>query len=324
MSQPIVVPQELADGDGTLLLNPGATRVAVVSTQPRTHRHAVAVYDVADGRLIGGPFDLGAHECAGFLDDDTLLFAVEGDVLRWRATGAVELVQSVPGVIEALACAPGPDRIAYVLRHQEPQQFGWRMAALSELGADEQSWEIFTPFSNVHFGKLAFAPGSRFVVVELIEGGGSENYGLLLCDAATGRRVQTFYTRGGLGSAAFANGEAFVVAADGELDVHERASADAVRTLELPDDLGQSTAVGFGPDGSWLRVIAPGGVWARVDLATGAVVETGELPVPLATYYNLAFTADGRAAAGVTEDNTVAVFAFDDEPERGRRDPRES
>lgn len=326
MSELVGVPDDFVGSAGSqLLLSPSALLVGVVAPVPLSYRCSLSVYDANDGRPVGGPLDLGDFGRATFIDDETLLLTGEKQLLRWRVADEVpEVALPVPGLVRNLAVDPDCRRVAYVFNCTEGERRSWRMVALADLDTGEQLWEGLAPFSCLHLGDLTFTPGGRFVVVDLDEGGGSEAYALMLFEAATGRRTQTFYTQHGIwGTAVAPDDETFVVFADHELAVYELASADPVRTLPPPREWKYPfaqwrfpVAMCFARDGSWLRVFGDTGTWVRLEPVKGKVLQRGKLPAALG---NLVVSANGRAVAGVTEDNTLAVFPLGDPSKPKRR-----
>lgn len=314
MGELIVLPDKFIAGAGSqLVLNPSGSLVGVVAREQHSYRHSLTVYNAADGRPVGDPLDLSPLGCAKFIDDETLLLTGEKQLLRWRAADeVVEVALSVPGMVTNLAVDAERQRVAYVFDYKEEERRGWRRVALADLNTGEQLWEGSAPFGCLSLGDLTTTPGGRFVVVDLCEEDGA--YALMLCDAATGQRVQTFYTQSGVwGTAIAPDEETFVVFTLYELAVYELAGADPVRTLPLPREL--HIAMNFAPDGSWLRVFSDTGAWVRLELAKGKVLQRGKLPLVMG---NLVVSANGRAVAGVTKDNMLAVFPLD-EPNKPKK-----
>jgi hypothetical protein len=324
VTEPIRVSEEFGDGSGELVLNPSGTLVAVLDLDRKAdRRQALSVYSTADNRCVAGPQKLS--DCRGlrFIDDRTLLILNERKCLRWKVPGAPKKLTSFGGdFLYGLAARPGCGVFAVAVEHRGG--LGDWQVVLADLKTGKRRRTVGLPLS-LRYGltpaSVILSPGGELLAAEISPMSGDER-GLVVCDVATGRRLQTWLSEQRVSAMTFApEGALFAFAEQGQTDqalvVYELSGADPVRVLRLPEPLNGGAALRFAADGSWLDLLDYRGCRVRLNPTTGRVLEQQEPPVELAEFRPIALSADGRVAAGVTADFTVAVWAL------GSDDPRQ-
>jgi hypothetical protein len=314
VQNPIRVPEDFGYPE-YLLLNPSGTLLGVFACDREVGGPPnLALYSATDGQRVGEPLKLEDSRGLGFISDDTLFIANERTLLRWQPPNKPELVPSSGAYLYGLAVCPARDIFALVVEEGEGY-YAWRVL-IGNIRTGNPLLTIDAPL-DLKIGSAALSPGGRFVAIGLTQMR-CEERALMICNAQTGQRVQTFYAPRGAWNVTFAPDEAslFCFVEEGirgeSLALFDLGSGDPIRHFALPDTLGAGLAIFFPPDPRRLNVLGRTGACVQFDRATGRALNQFDPPVPLAENTENAVSANGRVAAGVAQDHTVVVWALGD------------
>jgi hypothetical protein len=302
------------DGSAQLLLSPTGKYLGVFTHDSGNYQKtALAVYSTADNACVGGPLELGDCRGLGFISDGTLLIGNARCLLRWRVPDEPASFGEFGGAfLYALGVQPRAPVFSVVVESDYcGAMSGWQIL-VHDIKTGEPVSRIAAPI-DLHMDSATLSPRGRFAAAELSTYR-HDGRGLLICETATGRRVQTFYSTQRVWGMTFTPNEKALFAflevwnTDEQLAVYEFGSADPVRILRVPDGTG---AMCFARDGSTLDILCHTGARVRLDPKTGRVLKRYKAPTKLAHYSSAVLSANGRVAAAITARFTVAVWALD-------------
>jgi WD40 repeat protein len=307
VAEPIRVPERFGDDTDCLALSPSGARLAIYAREwPGFSAEVLSIYATADGRLLAGPEAVGDCRAAHFLDEATLVLACGFHCLSWHLPGRPKRLLSSPGrFVTALAVHPGSSAFAVATKTNG------NGAAVCDLASGKRRLALPLPWPyELSARAFTFSQDGRLLAAVLQPFKGDDE-GILVWDLTTARRLRLHLPERYVCAMCFAEGgEELYAAFDRTVEVYAAGQLEPVRSLALPKKMnGLLPVTNLTPDGSAVEVMDYRGHWARLDAATGRVLRQAGPPVELAEDYRReALSADGRVAAAVARDRTVAVW----------------
>jgi WD40 repeat protein len=239
----------------------------------------------------------------GFIDEATLLVSNDSQFLRWRLPAKPERLKSPGGHY----IYPAGVRVFAA---------GYSgLVGIFDVKSGKELWTASPP-PDVYPGGVSLSTGGRLMASSHAPDRSSWRM-IVVYDLSTEQRVRIHLTDEGVWGLTFSPDEsalyAFVEERPTVIAVFEDGCVDPVRTLQLPRQLGTPGVMHFAPDGSWLEVIDTSGFRVRLDPTSGRVLNRFKPPVKMVEYCSrVTVSANGKVAASVADDFTVAVWPLED------------